>query len=344
MFTRFVMPAVMAAVVLAAGCVSGNAQPYNLRYGIATVSFTYAPFYVAEDQGFFKQEGVTLEGVQMQGTSPAASATMSGSLQFFVGLPQTAALAIAKGENLATFALVTKEYGSNIVVSKEIAQKDKLTHAMPIEERLEFMKGIKIAGWTPGGSSDMFIRFIAAKEGWNPNVDLTILPIGPSAPMLAAMENKRIDAFALSAPTSYQAVDRMGAFILYNGASGEWPPLKDEPYMCLIGNTDWLSAHPEAAAAVYRGLWRAMVFMRQQPDAAKALIRKRLSSFDDAAFEAGYKDAIHTFPETPKVGAPEAEKIKDFVEILNGRPLGVPASRLIDERVGALAAKTYSGR
>lgn len=336
--------AAAAAVMFALMCGNAGAQPYHLRYGLATVSFTYGPFYVAEDQGFFKQEGVTLEQIQMQGTSPAASATMAGSLQFFVGLPQTAALAIAKGENLATFGIVTKDYGSNIVVSKEVAEKNKLAAATPIEDRLKAMKGLKIAGWTAGGSSDMFIRFIAAKEGWNPNKDMTIVPIGPSAPMLAALENKRIDAFALSAPTSYQAVGRMGAFILYNGASGEWPPLKDEPYMCLIGNTDWLAKQPKAAAAVYRGLWKAMVWMKAHPAEAKALIRKRLSAFDDAAFEAGYEDAIHTYPSTPKIDDAAAEKIKDFVEVVNGKPLGIPAARLIDQKVGEEVARTYSGQ
>jgi NitT/TauT family transport system substrate-binding protein len=326
----------MTLVGFFAASVSAQAQDYKLRYGIASVSFTYAPLYIAEDQGFFKAEGVSVEAIQLGGSSPAASATIAGSINFFVGLPQTAALAIAKGEKLATFAIVTKEYGSDIVVSKEVATRLKLRADMPVEERFEALKGLKVAAWSPGGSSDMLIRFISAKRGWKADQDMTILPIGPSAPMLAALENKRIDAFALSAPTSLQAVEKMGAFLLYSGAKGEWAPLRGEPYMCLIGNTDWLAANGDAAAAVYRGLQKAMDFIKAEPEAAKALLRKRLSTFDDASFEGGYRDVRLLVPNTPQIGMEDAVMIKEFVETLNPG-VNVPVERLIDTQVGRRA-------
>jgi NitT/TauT family transport system substrate-binding protein len=335
----------LTALLIAAGTAAlttgtAHAQTYKLKYGIASISFTYAPFYVAQDAGFFKQEGVELDMVQVQGSSPAAAATIAGSMQFFIGIPQTAARPIAKGEKLAIFANVTKEYGSNIVVSKEWAEKHKLTAAMPIEQRLGAMKGLKIAAWTPGSSSDLFVRYIAAKQKWNADKELTILPIGGSAPMLAAMEQKRIDAFALSSPTADQAVQKFGALILYNGAKGEWAPLRGSPYITLIGNTDWLDKNQAAAAALYRGLQKAMTFMKQKPAETKAIVRKRLAAFDAAAFEAGYAASLPTVPTTPRLTVKDAEQVKEFLETLDGgKSLGIPAAKLIDERVAALAEK-----
>lgn len=325
--------AAAAAIALVGASPAAMAQ-HKAKYGIASIGFTYAPFYIAEDAGLFKKHGVELEMVQVQGSSPAAAATLAGSLQFFIGIPQTAARPIAKGEKLVIFANVTKEYGSNIVVSKEWTEKHKLTAQMPIEQRLDALKGIKIAGWTPGSSSDLFVRYIVAKKGWNAEKDLTILPIGGSAPMLAAMEQKRIDAFALSSPTADQAVEKFGAFILYNGAKGEWAPLKGSPYITLIGNSDWLasSAGKPAAAAIFRGLSDAMKFMREKPAEAKAMMRKRLASFDDGAFEAGYAASLSTIPETPRLTLKDAEQIQEFLEVLDGgKPLGIPAAKLIDE-------------
>lgn len=330
----------IVAAGIAAAASSASAQTHKLKYGIASVSFTYATFYIAQDAGFFKEEGVELEMVQVQGSSPAAAATIAGSMQFFAGIPQTAARPIAKGEKLAIFANVSKEYGSNIVVSKEWADKHQLTAAMPIERRLDAMKGLKIAAWTPGSSSDLFVRYIAARKKWNAEKDLTILPIGGSAPMLASMEQKRVDAFALSSPTADQAVQKFGAFILYNGAKGEWEPLRGSPYLTLIGNTDWLDKNPAAAAALYRGLQKAMTFMKQKPVETKAMLRKRLAAFDDAAFEAGYAASLPTVPSTPRLTVRDAEQIKEFLETLDGgKPLGIPAAKLIDERVAALAEK-----
>lgn len=340
---RSATTAVAAAIALLVVATAADAQQHKLKYGIASISFTYAPFYVAEDAGFFKEEGVALDMVQVQGSSPAAAATLAGSMQFFIGIPQTAARPIAKGEKLAIFANVTNEYGSNVVVSKEWVEKHKLTAAMPIEQRLDAMKGLRIAAWTPGSSSDLFVRYIAARKKWNAEKELTILPIGGSAPMLAAMEQKRVDAFALSSPTADQAVQKFGAFILYNGAKGEWEPLRGTPYITLIGNTDWLAtpAGKDAAASLYRGLAKAMVFMKQKPAETKAIVRKRLASFEESAFEAGYAASQPTVPDTPLLTLKGAEQIKEFLETLDGgKPLGIPAARLIDGTIAAHAAKS----
>lgn len=319
---------------------AGEAVAQKVKYGIASIAFTYAPFYIAEDAGLFKKHGVELDMIQVQGSSPAAAATIAGSMQFFIGIPQTAARPIAKGERLVIFANVTKEYGSNIVVSKEWAAKHKLTAAMPIEQRLDAIKGLKIAAWTPGSSSDLFVRYIVAKKGWNAEKDLTILPIGGSAPMLAAMEQKRVDAFALSSPTADQAVQKFGAFILYQGAKGEWPPLRNSPYITLIGNTDWLAtpAGKKTAVALYRGLADAMKFMKDKPAETKAMLRKRLANFNEDAFEAGYAASLPTVPATPRLTIEGAEQVKEFLEVLDGgKPLGIPASKLIDTTIGTAA-------
>jgi NitT/TauT family transport system substrate-binding protein len=285
-----------------------------LKYGLATVSLTYAPLYVAEDMGFFREEGSPTDGVMLPGSGPAASATIAGNLNFFVGLPQTAALA---GDRLSIFAIVTKEFATDIVISKEVAATAKLTADTPIDKRLDVLKGLRIASWTPGGSSDMLIRYIAAKKGWNAENDMTLLPLGPAPPMIAALENKRADAYIISAPASLQGVDRLGAFLIYSGAKGEWPPLKGQPYMCLIGNADWLAKNPRAAANVYRGLSRAIAYINTHPAEAKALLRKRLTTVDDEAFELAYKDLGQLVPKSPAVGPIEEAGIRDFVTTVN---------------------------
>lgn len=330
--------AAMAITIGLAG--TASAANYKVRYAYGSVSFAYLPMYLAEDVGLLKDEGVDFEVVQVAGSGPASAATLAGSLNFFVGVPFTAARAIVKGQKLATFALIMTEYGSNVVVSKEVKDKYKLTPQMPIEKRLDALKGLKIAAWTPSSAPDLLLRYIAAKKGWNPERDLTLLPIGGSGPMLAAMEKKRVDGFSLSSPTADQAVERYGAFMLYNAAIGEWPPLKGAPYIGLIGNTDWLKANKEAAAAVYRALWRGMKYLHEKPAEARAVMRKRFHTFDEKAFDAAYENNRKAIPLTPEVGMKKAEMMKEFVETLDHKPLGIPIEKLIDDEPAKLAAKT----
>jgi NitT/TauT family transport system substrate-binding protein len=165
---------------------------------------------------------------------------------------------------------------------------------------------------------------------------MTLLPIGGSAPMLAALENKRVDAFALSSPTSDEAVSRLGAFLLYDGSSGEWEPLNGAPYMALIGNTDWLHNNQKTAVGVYRALARGLTFLRELPAEARTAIRKRLHQFNDAAFQAGYDTTLHGFPATPAI---DMATVTSFIETVDRKTLDVPAAKMVSMQITELASK-----
>ena len=108
----------------------------------------------------------------------------------------------------------------------------------------------------------------------------------------------------------------------------------------MIANTDWLKSSLEAAAAVYRALWKGMKYLHEKPVEAKAAMRKRFHTFDEKAFEAAYENNRMEIPMTPEVGLAKAAMMKEFVETMDHKPLGVPIERLIDDDVGKLAAKT----
>jgi NitT/TauT family transport system substrate-binding protein len=328
-----------AAACLCATSASALAASAALTYGIASYSFTYAPLYVAEDAGIFKKEGLDISGELMSGSGVEATATIAGNLPFYVGLSQTAALAIAKGQKLETFAEVSQQFPMDVVVSKEVAQKLGLTRKTSVDARLNALKGLRIAAWTPGGGPDMLIHFIIAEKGWNAQRDLTILPVGPAMPMMAALQNDRIDGFVFSSPSSDEAVSRLGAFILYRGAKGSWAPLKDAVFNCLIANPDWLAANKSEAALIYRGLALAMNFMRAHPNETKAILRKRLNMFSDADFQAGYKNLYYMIPETPEVGPVQANRIWNFMKTIDPS-FSVPAAELTNPEIGVLASQS----
>ena len=339
---KFSRAAVFACAIacVSAPISSALGKTDNLTYGIASYSFTYAPIYIAEDAGFFEKEGLNVKGELMAGSGVEASATIAGDLPFYVGLPQTAALAIAKGQTLKTFAEISQQFPMDVVVSKSVAQRLGLTESTPVEKRLEALKGLKIAAWTPGGASDMLIHFIAAKMGWNPQRDLTLLPIGPATAMMAALQNNRVDSFIWSSPSSDEAASRLGAFILYRGAKGSWPPLQNVVFNCLIGNAKWLATHKDEAVSIYRALDLAMDFMRKHPQETKAFLRKRLKMFSDANFEAGYQNLHYMIPESPAVGDVQANQIADFMKAIDPS-FKVPTTKLIDPEIGVAAANSH---
>jgi NitT/TauT family transport system substrate-binding protein len=326
----------VAALALACGWSGAARAADHLTYGIASYSFTYAPIYIAADAGFFAKKGLDITGELMSGSGVEASATIAGNIPFYVGLPQTSALAIAKGQKLNPFAEISQQYPMDIVISKEAAARLHLTDSTPVEQRLAALKGLRLADWTPGGAADMLIHFIAGKMGWNPQKDLTLLPIGPATAMIAALKNDRVDGFIWSAPSSDEAVRQLGAFKLYTGAKGEWPLLRNEVFNCLIGNPQWLASHRDEAIAIYQALGDAMDFMRKEPGKTKSLLRTRLKMFSDPDFEAGYANLHYIIPSSPKIGQTQADQVEDFMKTIDPS-FKVAASALVDPAVGAAA-------
>ncbi|MBM3609026.1 MAG: ABC transporter substrate-binding protein, partial [Alphaproteobacteria bacterium] len=273
--------AAMAALLLgAAAAAPAFAQQHKARYAYGSVSLSYLPIYLAEDLGYMKEFGVAIDtSVIKGGSGPAAAATLSGSIDFYVGLLFSAAPAVEKGQPLIGFATTLNQYGSTIVVSKEVADKHRLTKATPVEERLNALRGLRVASFGPNSSSDLLVRFIAKRKGWNADTDMQLVPIG-GAPALAAFEQKRIDAIVHSSPIADVAVNKFGGNMIVNLAAGEYTPLADMPYITLVANANWLAKNKETAARVTAAIWKAMDYAHSKPEETRAILRKRFPSID----------------------------------------------------------------
>jgi len=317
-----------------------EAQPrHKVSYAFGSVSLSFLPVYLAEDLGYLKEEGIEYRtSVIKGGSGPAAAATISGNIDFFVGLLFSAARAIEQKQPLVGFATTLDQYGSTIVVSREVVEKHNLTEKTPIEERLDTLKGLRIASFGPNSSSDLLIRYIAQRKGWNPNTDMQLLPLG-GAPALAAFEKKRIDAIVHSSPLADLAVSQHGGMMIVNLAAGEYKPLEGMPYITLVANSNWLAANKPAATAFVKALWRAMDYAHANPDATRDLLRKRFPQVPEETFNASFRASLLATPKTPAINADLAKIAIDFSNAVSKDKLTTPPAAMItDEIVKAAAA------
>lgn len=326
-----------AVATLALTAPSADAQTHRVKYAYGSVSLSYLPIYLAEDLGFMKMAGVQADISVIQGGSgPATAATISGNIDFFVGLLFSAAPAIEKGQPLVGFATTLNQYGSTIVVSREISQKYNLTAKTPIPERIKVLKGLRIANLAPNSSSDLLIRYVAKREGWNPDTDLQLVPIG-GAPMLAAFEQKRIDALVFSSPLADVAVNKFGGNMIVNLAAGEYEPLANMPYIMLVANSNWLSKNKAAATAVVGAIWKGMDFAHANPEKAKEILRKRFANIDQETFDASFNSSLVATPKSPEINIEMAARAIDFTNIASREPVKVTPQQIITEEIFQLA-------
>ena len=177
-------------MALALALTNAPAFARAIRLAIPGFNITQAVFFTAKDRGYFKEEGLDVELIQMTG-SLANLALMSGEVPF-TSVPAAAMNANLRGANL------------RVLFSTWERPLFWLMTRTPVRDIAE-LKGKKMG--IPGLNSVGYflLREFLEKHGMEPGKDYTLIQAGDSAPRLLALQNGFIDATILPLPWNIQA-------------------------------------------------------------------------------------------------------------------------------------------
>ncbi|MFH1556236.1 MAG: ABC transporter substrate-binding protein [Pseudomonadota bacterium] len=293
--------------------------------GQPSEGFIYLPIYVARTRGFFEKEGLDAEVITFsKGGAEAMAAVLAGQSDIYVGSPTVQLRAQEKGQPVKSFAAVQTQFGSDLVLSADAVKKIDLANLKDPKAKAAALKGLTIAVAGPGSLTDLMVRHIALYGGLNPDRDMTITPIGGGGNMLAAFGQKRIDGYALSAPTSTTGIERFGGAMLFNFAKGEYPPFADFLFYTLIARNDWIVGKPEIAQKVVRAVWRGLLFMKSNPDEARDAVRPFFTQVPKAEFDLAWNLSLPAFSDSPRISEAGMMKNYSFLQEGERKSVGVP--------------------
>jgi NitT/TauT family transport system substrate-binding protein len=269
--------------------------------GQPSEGFIYIPIYVARTKGFFEQESLDAEVITFsKGGVEALAAVLGGQSDIYIGSPTVQLRAQEKGQSLKSFAAVQTQFGSDLVLSPDVAKRIDLANLSDPRAKAAALKGLTIAVAGPGSLTDLMVRHIAQFAGLNPDRDMTITPIGGGGSMLAAFGQKRIDGYALSAPTSTTGIERFGGAMLFNFAKGEYPSFANFLFYTLIARNDWIAGRSEMAQKVVRALWKGLRFAKTNPDEAREAVRPFFAQVPKSEFDVAWALSLPSFGDNPK--------------------------------------------
>lgn len=128
-------------------------------------SIFYAPMYVAIENGYFEEEGISLTLVTGFGADKTMTAVLTDEADIgFMGSESTIyTYAGGTDDYVVNFAQLTQRAG-NFLVSRQ-----------PIENfSWDMLKGTDVLGGRAGGMPQMVFEFILKKNSIDPKADLTI--------------------------------------------------------------------------------------------------------------------------------------------------------------------------
>ncbi|MGN6388855.1 MAG: ABC transporter substrate-binding protein [Burkholderiaceae bacterium] len=148
--------------------------------------FYYLPLTIAEQLGYFKDEGLQVEINDFAGGSKALQALVGGSADVVSGAYEHTINMQAKGLPIVAFVLQGRAPQIVLGVS---------TKTMPNYKSLADLKGKKIGVTAPGSSTNMMADFVLAKAGLKPT-DVSFIGVGASAGAVSAVRSGQVDAIA----------------------------------------------------------------------------------------------------------------------------------------------------
>jgi len=186
--TRRAVLVAAAATVLIPALVSAQAlekKKVTIAVGGKNLLY-YLPLTVAEQKGFFKDEGLDVEIVDFAGGARALQAVVGGSADVVSGAFEHNINMQAKGQPMRAFVLQGRAPQIVLAVS---------TKTMPNYKAVADLKGKKIGVTAPGSSTNIMANFVLAKNGLKP-ADVSFVGVGASQGAVAALRSGQIDAIS----------------------------------------------------------------------------------------------------------------------------------------------------
>lgn len=146
----------------------------------------YLPLTIAEQLGYFKDEGLQVTISDFAGGSKALQALVGGSADVVSGAYEHTINMQAKAQPITAFVLQGRAPQIVLVVSNK---------TMPNFKSVADLKGKKIGVSAPGSSTNMMANFVLAKAGLKPT-DVSFIGVGTAAGALSALRSGQIDAMA----------------------------------------------------------------------------------------------------------------------------------------------------
>jgi NitT/TauT family transport system substrate-binding protein len=259
------LPALAVLAVLAPA--RAQTAPPTVTATIIGVSVSIWPAIVAEQKGFFVDEGVKVDLISAGASTRSLQQVAAGSAEIGSSSMVDTIRAIGAGAKVKIFLNSLAIGTHSLIAAKTIKTVGDL-------------RGKRIMTGGPGDITNLWWGATARHFGLDPVKDVDLMFSGSTTARLAALYAGAIDASVLSTPQSFQAVQDG-----FTDLGPVAPYLGEFPMMIWHVNESWAHANETQVAAFIRAHNRAVRYMSDpahKVEAAEMLARASKSSVEDA--------------------------------------------------------------
>ena len=252
------------------GCWSCSKGDYSGKIETVTMGHnpneTKALIYIAEERGLFAANGLNVAFRDYDTGAEVADAMLNGEIDLATCAEYVIVGNVLKKKNVRNIASISKFQNTYI-----IGRTDKGIRG------IVDLKGKRI-GVARETSSEFFLGRFMDLHGMSIR-QVTLVNVTP-AQSVQALVRGSVDAVAVIEPHAHAIKKKLG------DGGVIWPAQSSQlTYFNLISTEAWASSHPKVIGRLLRSLVQAENYVVSHPNAAKAIVQKRLR-YDDAYIDA----------------------------------------------------------
>ena len=275
--------AIFFALVFTSILLGNRADAEKLVIAWTAVSAFNSPFWVMNDAGFYKEEGLDVDTIYIASSPIAAKATLAGETVISAQNSQVIADSGLQGADLVAIGATVNIVPFYVMAAPEIRS-------------IADLKGKTVGVSRFGAATDFGMRMFLAKYGLAAHRDVAFIQIGGMPEIATALSKKIIAAAPMSYPMVYVA-EQGGAKILANLAKDEIPFV----HLTLTTTKRFLKDKRPQVKAFLRAYGKAVHFLFTRKAESLAIFVKYTKIKDQKMLEGSLKYGYEFMEKVPFV-------------------------------------------
>jgi NitT/TauT family transport system substrate-binding protein len=270
----------------------------KVRVSHSALESSNAVWYVAQDRGFYKKNGLDADLIFIPSTTTSVSSLVAGDVHVANASGGGVASAVVAGADLVLVACYLNSLPYELVVHESVKSAEDL-------------KGKNIGISRIGSASDVAARALIRGLGMEPDKQILIMQVGGPAERAAAFRGGRIIGFP-SPPGMVHLAKGMPLRILISTIDFQKP--FEFPYICATTTKSYLARRRETVKKVLMAHVEATHFFKTQKEESKKLISKYSRITNESYLEDAYTASAKLYDTVPLVTRAGVEtQIKEAV-------------------------------
>jgi len=253
---------ILICLLIVAG-LSGRAQAATVRVAVPTLSMVVIAFTAAKERGYYRDEGLEVDLVQMRDTL-GISALIGGNVDF-ASMSGAGMTAMVGGVPLR-------------FVYSTFFRPMFWLYAKPEFADVKSLRGKRIGVTGLGSGPDNLLREVLKRTGIEGGRDATILALGLPATLATALRNGIVDAGMISPPFN---------FVVRDAGFRELVSFLKEDFVELQGsilvNDKFLQSDPGLVEKFVRGTVKGLRYARENKAGTIAILLRYMKLKEDLA-------------------------------------------------------------